>query len=63
MKEGPAGFTNWVGRELDVTLTVAILLVWTVVIPPLVLGAAFLGSRRRERLFGRPASRRGRSAG
>lgn len=39
-------------RELDVTLTVAILLVWTVVIPALVLGAASLGSRRRERLFG-----------
>lgn len=34
------------------TLTVAILLVWTVVIPALVLGAASLGSRRRERLFG-----------
>jgi hypothetical protein len=39
-------------RELDVTLTVVILLIWTVVIPAMVLGAASLGSRRRARLFG-----------
>jgi hypothetical protein len=59
MKGTPAGFTNRVGRELDVTLTVLILLVWTVVIPALVLGAASLGSRRRERLFGAARDRAG----